>query len=195
MSRYRVRRSLLVAPFLQHPGRLAISVLAIALGVALGYAVQLINQAAVNEFSAAVQTLSGEADLTVRGQKAGFDEALYPRIAALREVAVASPVVETDARIPGRREPLRVLGVDVFRAARVQPFLAKAETEDRLDFLRPDRIFLSAAAAEWLGLKKGDALSVQVGLRVISLRVAGVLDEGRRQRFALADIGAVQATL
>src|SRR5437899_2886203 len=67
MSRYRVRRSLLFAPFLQHPGRLALSVLAIALGVALGYAVQLINQAAINEFAAAVQTLSGEADLAVRG--------------------------------------------------------------------------------------------------------------------------------
>src|SRR5262245_36298117 len=165
MSRYAVRRSLLFAPFLQHPGRLSLSVLAIALGVALGYAVQLINQAAINEFAAAVQTLSGEADLTVRGQRAGFDEALYPRLATLSEVAVASPVLEVDARLPGRREPLKFLGLDVFRAARVQPFVAKAEPGDRLDFLRPDRVFLSAAAAEWLGLKKDDALSVQVGLR------------------------------
>src|SRR5882672_3765676 len=179
MSRYRVRRSLVFAPFLQHTGRLALSVLAIALGVALGYAVQLINQAAINEFGAAVQTLSGEADLAVRGPRAGFDESLYPRLAALREVAVASPVLEVDARLPGRREPLQILGVDIFRAARIQPFLATGES-DRLDFLRPDRIFLSAAAAEWLGLKKDDALSFQVGLRVLSLRVAGVRSEERR---------------
>jgi len=192
MSRYRVRRSLVFAPFLQHTGRLALSVLAIALGVALGYAVQLINQAAINEFGAAVQTLSGEADLAVRGPRAGFDESLYPRLAALREVAVASPVLEVDARLPGRREPLQILGVDIFRAARIQPFLATGES-DRLDFLRPDRIFLSAAAAEWLGLKKDDALSFQVGLRVLSLRVAGVIGEARRQRFAIIDIGAAQA--
>src|SRR5262252_3967257 len=107
MSRYRVRRSLLLAPFLQQPGRLALSVVAIALGVALGYAVQLINQAALNEFAAAVQTLSGESDLTVQGPRAGFDESLYPRVAAMAEVAVASPVLELDAKIPGRREPLR----------------------------------------------------------------------------------------
>src|SRR5215813_1176749 len=113
MSRYRVRRSLLVAPFLQHPGRLAVSVLAIALGVALGYAVQLINQAAINEFAAAVQTLSGEADLAVRGPRAGFDESLYPRLAVLEGVAVASPVLDLEAKLPGRREPLRVLGVDI----------------------------------------------------------------------------------
>src|SRR5689334_23825850 len=101
MSRYRVRRSLLVAPFLQQPGRLALSVLAIALGVALGYGIQLINQAAINEFATAVQTLSGEADLSVRGPTAGFDESLYPRVAGMSEVAVASPVLEIEARIPG----------------------------------------------------------------------------------------------
>src|SRR6266481_6402509 len=70
MSRHAVRRSLLLAPLSQHKGRLALSVLAIALGVALGYAVQLINQAAINEFAAAVQTLSGEADLAVKGPRA-----------------------------------------------------------------------------------------------------------------------------
>jgi len=193
MSRYAVRRSLLLAPLSRHKGRLALSVLAIALGVALGYAVQLINQAALNEFAAAVQTLSGEADLVVRGPRAGFDEALYPRLARLPEVAVASPVLELEARLPGRREPLRILGLDVFRAARIQPFLPSGEGGDRLDFLRPDRIFLSAAASESLGLKKGDALSVQVGLRVVSLQVAGVLGEARRQRFAIIDIGAAQA--
>jgi len=193
MSRYRVRRSLLFAPFLQHPGRLALSVLAIALGVALGYAVQLINQAAINEFAAAVQTLSGEADLAVRGPRAGFDESLFPRLAASSEVAVASPVLDLEAKLPGRREPLRVLGVDIFRAARVQPFFAAGGSGERLDFLRPDRIFLSAAAAEWLGLRKDDALSVQVGLRVISLRIAGVIGEASRQRFAIVDLGAAQA--
>jgi putative ABC transport system permease protein len=193
MRRYAVRRSLLLAPLSQHKGRLALSVLAIALGVALGYAVQLINQAAINEFAAAVQTLSGEADLVVRGSRAGFDESLYPRLAKLPEVAVASPVLEVEARLPGRREPLKILGLDLFRAARIQPFLPSGEAGDRLDFLRPDRVFLSAAAAEWLGLKKGDALSVQVGLRVLALQVAGVLGDGRGQRFATVDIAAAQA--
>ena len=192
MRRYAVRRSLLLAPLWQHKGRLALSVLAIALGVALGYAVQLINQAAINEFAAAVQTLSGEADLAVRGPRAGFDESLYPRLAKLPEVAVASPVLEVEARLPGRREPLKILGLDLFRATRIQPFLSTGEEGDRLDFLRPDRIFLSAAASESLGLKKGDALSFQVGLRVLSLQVAGVLGEAR-QRFAVLDIGAAQA--
>src|SRR5712692_7693107 len=193
MSRYAVRPSLLFAPLLQHKSRLALSVLGISLGVALGYAVQLVNQAAINEFSAAVQTLSGEADLAVRGPRAGFDESLYPRLASLPEIAVASPVLELDARLPGRRDALKIFGLDIFRAAQIQPFLAEGKISDRLDFLRPDRIFVSAAAAEWLGLRKGDVLPVQVGLRAISLQVAGVLGDGRRQRFAVVDLGAAQA--
>src|SRR3981081_4393199 len=102
MSRHAVRRSLLLAPLSQHKGRLALSVLAIALGVALGYAVQHINQAAINECAAAVQTLSGEADLAVRGPRAGFDESLYPRLAKLPEAAVASPVLALGGAVPGR---------------------------------------------------------------------------------------------
>src|SRR5258706_15277338 len=122
MSRYPARRSPLLAPLSQHKGRLALSVLAIALGVALGYAVQLINQAAINEFAAAVQTLSGEADLAVRGPRAGFDESLYPRLAKLSEVAVAGAGVEGGGRPPRRPGPPKILGPGPFPAAPTPPF-------------------------------------------------------------------------
>src|SRR2546426_579572 len=130
MSRYAVRRSLLLAPLSQHKGRLALSVLAIALGVALGYAVQLINQAAINEFAAAVQTLSGETDLAVRGPRAGFDESLYPRLAKLPEVAVASPGLAGEAGLPGRRGSLKRLGLALFPAARIQSISKTGERGD-----------------------------------------------------------------
>src|SRR3989442_10109478 len=136
-SRYAVRRSLLLAPLSQHKGRLALSVLAIALGVALGYAVQLINQAAINEFAAAVQTLSGEADLAVRGPRAGFDESLYPRLAKLPEVAVAGPPLQGGGRPPPRPEPPEILWLDLFCAPPLPPLLSTRGGGDRLDFLRP----------------------------------------------------------
>src|SRR5215470_7336974 len=107
----------------QNHARTALAVLAIALGVALGFAVQLINQTAVNELGQSVRTLSGDADLEVRGPRAGFDEALYPQIARTPGVAVASPVVEVDAKIAGRSETLRVVGIDAFRAGLIQPGL------------------------------------------------------------------------
>ncbi len=189
------RAALLLAPLAQHKGRLAVSVLAIALGVALGYAVQLINAVALSEFSQAVRALAGEADLEIRGPRAGFDESLYPRIARLAQVAVASPVLEADAKLPGRREPLRVLGIDAFRAVQVQPALIGAAAADMLDLLRQDAVFLSPAAAESLGLKTGDRLALQVGLAEVSLRVAGLLRGQGRERLAVMDIASAQLVL
>ena len=187
--------ALFLAPLAQHKGRLAVSVLAIALGVALGYAVQLINAVALNEFSEAVRSLAGEADLEIRGPRAGFDELLYARVARLPQVAVASPVLEANVKLPGRQEPLRVLGMDAFRAAQVQPGLIGNAPSSLLDLLRPDALFLSPAAADSLGLKAGDRLVVQVGLAEVSLRVAGLLRGSGRERLGVMDIAAAQLAL
>ncbi len=94
-----VARTIFAGTLSQNRARSFVSVLAIALGVALGYAVQLITQSAVNEFALGAQALSGDADLQVRGPRGGFAESLYPELARLPEVAVASPVVEVDAKL------------------------------------------------------------------------------------------------
>src|SRR5512139_2819643 len=167
-------RAVLAGAFAQNRLRTAIAVLAIALGVALGFAVQLINGSAVDALAQSVRTVSGDADLVVRGPRSGFDEALFVRFARDPEVAVASPAVEVDARVAGRADTLRVVGLDLFRAAAIQPGLV-AEAGEGLDMLRPDTVFLSAAARAALGLARGDALALQVGLGEVRLRVAGQL--------------------
>lgn len=160
--------ALLRGPLRQHPARFALSVLAIALGVALGLAVRVINASAVDEFAAASRSLSGQADLVVRGPRDGFDEALYPTLARTPGVRLASPVVEVDAPLADSRESLHVMGIDLFRALALQPGLV-SEGTDRLDLLRPDTVFLSPAAAASLGLAVGGTLRVQAGVAVREL--------------------------
>jgi putative ABC transport system permease protein len=176
----------------QNKARSILSVLAIALGVALGYAVQLVTGAAVNELALGVQFLSGEADLQVRGPRSGFDEAVYPELARLPEVAAASPVVELDAKLADRSDALKIIGIDVFRAGAVEPGLV-ADSADRLDHLRSDTLFLSPAAARALGVEAGGSLSFQVALRAATLRVAGLVTADAHQRFAVMDIAGAQA--
>src|SRR6266540_2746694 len=185
-------RVILAGAFAQNKTRGILSVLAIALGVALGYAVQLITQSAQNELALGVRTLSGDADLQVRGPRSGFDESLYPELSRLPEVAVASPVVEIDAKLADREDVLKIVGVDALRAAEIQPGLI-AEAGDRLDLFRPDLLFLSPAAARWLGLSAGGALSFQVALRDATLTVAGLARAGEQQRFAVMDIAGAQS--
>ncbi len=81
-----------------HPWRHLAALAAVMLGVALAFSVQLINQSALSEFSSAVRAVNGQPDFELRGQRAGFDEALYARVAAHPGVALASPVLEVDTQ-------------------------------------------------------------------------------------------------
>src|SRR5690242_12624738 len=172
-------------------GRTLLAVVAIAFGIALGYAVELMNRTAVNELAAGLATLSGDADIDVRGPRLGFDEALYPLLAKLDGVAVASPVIETTVTVQGHDTPLTIIGVDVFRAAAITPALVGIKG-DKLDALRSDSLFPSAAAATWLGVPEGDTVDVVTGRATLTLRVAGTSRGGSSSRYAVMDIAAVQ---
>src|SRR3954465_15867845 len=170
--------------------RLLLSVIGIALGVALGYAVHLVNGAAVADVAAAVRTLAGEADIEVRGGRTGFPDALYPQVARLPGVRTVSPVLELDAGLVGTERTLRLIGLDVLRAVALQPALA---VEERFELLAPDKTLLSAGAASALGLGKGDRLRLVVGQRTVEFTVAGVLPGvALRGQAALVDIASAQ---
>src|SRR5919206_4149755 len=170
--------------------RLLLSVIGIALGVALGYAVHLVNRAAVADVAAAVRAVAGEADIEVRGGRSGFPESLYATVARLPGVSIVSPVLELDAGIAGTESTLHVVGVDILRAALLQPALA---IEDRYELLAPDKVFLSAAAAAALELAKGERLRLVVGQQALELTVAGVLSGSvLRGQAALVDIATAQ---
>ncbi len=173
--------------------------LAIALGVALGLAVQLIHAAALDELGRGVRLLSGDADLQVVGPQRGFSDQVYLQVAQHPEVTEASPVLELQAQLPGRPDQtLQIIGLDVFQAARITPLLmpsveAAAGEGDPTDVLRPDALFLSPAAARRLALAPGDRLPVKIGLRKVTLRVAGsVPSAGIGQELAVMDIAAAQ---
>jgi putative ABC transport system permease protein len=193
-SSWQLSRWLLLGEWRAHPLRALVAIGAIALGVALGFAIHLINAAAFNEFTAAANSLSGQSDLQVRGVQPLFDENLYPLLAQNRSVALASPVLELDATVPGQRNPLKIIGIDVLRASAIAPDLTAIPAADRpFDTLADDAIFLSTAAMEWLQVKPGSVLPLRAGTATMSLRVAGGIARTRAgQRLAVMDIGSVQ---
>ncbi|MFO1298043.1 MAG: FtsX-like permease family protein [Rubrivivax sp.] len=58
------------------------ALLAVSLGVALAWSVHLINRSALGEFAAAVRSANGDPDLTLAGQREGFDDALFAAVLA-----------------------------------------------------------------------------------------------------------------
>ncbi len=153
--------------------------MAVLLGVALAFSVHLINASALDEFSQAVRSVNGRADLELRAVRGGFDEALYPRVVQQGGTAEASPVLELNTLLLTAQAPagvpLRLLGVDALRLAGVAPdLIPRPHAEaDRLDMLRPGRVFLNAAAQALA--PEATQVQVQTEAGPVSLQVAGTL--------------------
>ena len=178
---------------IQHPWRNAAAVVAVMLGVALAFSVQLINASALDEFSQAVRSVNGQPDLELRSVQGSFDEALFARVSTQPQVQLASPVLELGSYAlasDGRRASVRVVGID----ALVLPFVAPdlmplpSKNAERLALFAPETVFLNAAAQK---LVQGDTLRLQSGLQMHTVTVAGKVRAGGGA-LAVMDIGAAQ---
>ena len=196
-----------------HPARVIVAALAIAVGVALGFAVHLINASALSEFSRAIKTVNGDAELQVHAvTPLGFEEALYPRLARLPGIAGASPVVEINAVADAADHPsVTLLGLDVLRAAVVTPSLVGERLASGAPATKPQTgaanpapstsdeafdtqaLFLSQAALEATGKHIGDDIALSADGRTLPFRIAGTLPGvPENQNLAVMDIAAAQ---
>jgi putative ABC transport system permease protein len=176
-----------------HAWRSATAVLAVMLGVALAFSVQLINASALDEFASAARSAGGQPDLELRSAQGAMPEQLYARVATDPAVAAASPVLELQTlawAADGSRRTLRVLGVDALVVAAVAPGLIPitADSGDRFAALSPATAFLNPAAQALLPPQR---LRVQAGLQARELRVAGTVGAGGGPLLVM-DIGAAQ---
>jgi putative ABC transport system permease protein len=164
-----------------HPWRTATAWFSILLGVALAFAVHLVNESALGEFSAAVRQVNAQPDFELRGPRAGFDEALYGRVATHPSVAAASPVLEIDsyaASTDNARIPVRVLGIDALQVVGLAPQLLPqpGEGAPRLAWFETDAVFMNDAARARLGtdaVAPPATLKLQSGQRWLPFRVQG----------------------
>ncbi|MFN3439346.1 MAG: FtsX-like permease family protein [Acidovorax sp.] len=197
-----------------HPWRSAAAVAAVMLGVALAFAVHVINASALDEFSQAVRAVNGQPDLELRAMQGSLPEALYERMATHPQVARASPLLElsavaqpVDGDRPANAQPaaaplrttLRVLGADALLLPAIAPALSPRPWggADRFALFAPATVFLNAAALQALGLSTQATapwprLSLQVGLqKTLAVQVAGTVAAGGAP-LAVMDIGAAQ---
>lgn len=184
----------------EQPLRALIALLAVALGVALGSAVYLINAAALDQFNQATRRITGDADLIVRAPATGFDEQLFVRLARNAAVAQASPLLQLQLALPASAQrdalagpALPLLALDPFRAAAMQTALVGALAGDVTKLFDHDAVVLTQAAAEQLGLSRGSVLPILVGNRERTLRVIDVLPgSADPEPLAVMDIAAAQ---
>ena len=187
---------LLAGDLRAHPGRAVVALAALAIGVALGYAVHIVNQSAFAEFARAVETVSGKGDFEIAAGPEGLDEALYGIVAGLPGVADAMPMAMLSARLAGPSGSIdaKLLGIDALRAATVAPaLLGRPDPAARRAPIDDDAVFLSAALSGRLGVIPGTPVTIEAGGRTAILVFAGPLPgAGEEEMAAVVDIAALQ---
>src|SRR5213596_2730233 len=157
--------------------RLALTVLAVAWGVALVAGVWLANRAVLRAFVEVIDTMAGRAALEVVAGEGGlFPEGVAATVGTVPGVEAAVPSVKGAAYADGG-ELLTVYGVDLTGDAPERVYGARLELDDPLVFLaRADSIALARPFAAAHGLALGDRieLATPVGRRALTLR--GLLD-------------------
>src|SRR5450432_3101275 len=93
-------RSLILRPLGRDPLRTALTILAVALGVAVVVAIDLAGDAATGSFHSSMQTLAGKTDLQVIAT-GGIDERILAALVALPFDVHFAPLLEAQAIMPG----------------------------------------------------------------------------------------------
>src|SRR5947207_14239225 len=90
----------IVRPLRRDLIRTSLTVLSVALGVAVVIAIELAGEAAVGSFRSSLETLLGKTDLQITAN-GGVEETWVARLAALPRNLRAAPVIEMQAVIEG----------------------------------------------------------------------------------------------
>jgi putative ABC transport system permease protein len=170
----------------EHRLRTTFTALGVALGVAVLVAVILVNRSIVSSVTGTVGDLAGKADLQIGAGSSGFDEGVLDRLRDQPGILHMTPVVQQTAALrtrSGERERLLILGVDLlgsedsyFRS--YQSAELDAIRRDPLSFLNsPHHIILSRALGARLGLRAGDAVSINTGAGVTPFKVWGFVED------------------
>jgi putative ABC transport system permease protein len=180
---------LILRPLGREPLRTALTVFAVALGVAVVVAINLAGEAAAGSFHASLESLTGKSDLEISGT-GGVDETLLAQLIQLPYAFDFAPRIEDFAFINGKGEALPVLGLDLIGHGREQQF-ENGSLQDLAQGLG-DSIWVGPR----LGLRSGDHVQLLVNDRLHEFRVAGMLKprtgaigEGN---VIVADIGLAQ---
>lgn len=159
----------------RHPLQLVLSIVGIALGVAVVVAVNLANGSAREAFRLSVEAVAGRVTDEIVGGPQGLDQSLYRRLKVGAGIYPAAPVVDGYAEVDD--QTLHVLGVAPFAGTPLRSFDTGgngAAAAARL-VADPGTAWLAAPSARRLGIQRGDALTLHIGGEAHRVRVIGLL--------------------
>ena len=185
----------MVRPLLTEPVRTALTVLAIALGVAVVLAIDLAGFAAAGSFRSSMETLAGDNDFELVSS-GGVPESVVGMLARLPYTLRISARIEDYAEVDGKRT-FPLIGLDLVAEGEGHEGLASSfpveHSEDALKYLDDDESVWVGAS---LGRKTGDRIALLINDRRRDYIVRGMFPDSHGNAAAIVmDLAAAQRVL
>lgn len=186
-----------------HPWLFFLSILGVALGVAVVVSVDLANSSSRTAFQLSAETVTGKATHQIVGAGDDLDETIYRQLRLQPGFRTFAPIVEGYVTVPslGGRT-FQLLGIDPLVEAPFRPYWEQTSEFDLGAFMaRPGAAVLSEYTIHDTGLEYGDSLIVEAGGNRHVIFIMGTVrpaDERSKQAMEsvfLVDISTAQEIL
>ena len=192
---------LMVRPLFREPVRTLLTILAIALGVAVVLAIDLAGGAATGSFRSSMETLAGDNDLEVRAS-GGVPESVVGTLATLPYSIRVSPRIEDYAVITDTKKSLPLIGLDLVAEGSTYAQSESQNAGGPRTQRASENVFehLGDADSIWVGsiagYKTGDRVELLINDQVRKYTVRGVYPDSNGNESAIVmDLAAAQQAL
>jgi putative ABC transport system permease protein len=193
MSRLLLFYRLIVRPLFREPMRTLLTLLAVALGVAVVLAIDLAGTAAAGSFRSSMETLAGDNDLEIV-TAGGVPENLVGTLNAMPYPLRITPRIEDYAVIPESKKTIPLVGLDLVAEA--------SQGKGHSNFGAADNPweYLAAKDSIWVGesfeRKTGEKIALLINDQVSIYTMRGVFPDSKGNASAVVmDISAAQLAL
>ena len=185
---------LMVRPLFREPVRTALTIFAVALGVAVVIAIELAGDAAAGSFRSSVETLAGDSEIEVTAT-GGVPDDIVGKLSTLPYAMRVRPRIEDYAVLPDSGESVPLVGLDL---------IAESNDHDGDDKKLPDVADDSEKGTDvsdsvWVGRRiaanPGGTIRLQINDHTREYTVRGVLPTSAGENVVIMDIAEAQQEL
>jgi putative ABC transport system permease protein len=196
--------ALILRPLLRDPFRTAITILGVAIGVAVFLSIRLTNAQTMLSFQESVDLVLGKSNAVIHAEGMSFDEKHFKKLLTLRKWIKVYPVIEGYGVESSTGEVVEILGTDLLQDSGIRDFSLKTVEPDLKGLLPiimdPQGIVLPEKFIPGTQFHPGDSIRFLINGQPRDLKVTAVLEnkgiaKALNGNFAMMDIAAAQLAL
>ena len=175
---------------LKHPWHFLLSILGVALGVAMVISIDLSNSSAQRAFSLSAEALTGKTTHQIQGSGDFLSDQVYRDLRLTTGYRNSAPVIDGYGTLQGLDRTFQILGVDPIAEGPFRDFSSQDGGIDLAKFItgQPTAVISESVLAD-LAKNIGDSLQVSVGGRLFDLLVVGAIaTDDKRSQQALENV-------